>query len=232
MKTIHCKHSNKSSGFTIIELLIATLIFSTILTLIAYGFIDLNKAYYKGLTASNTQTVADKIVSDISQDIQFSSGTDTTTVPNPPSPAFFCVGSRRYSYLLGRQVVQGIPNVIKHQTNHALVSDVGPGNCTVAQNVQSLPVVLPTQDTEMMAPNMRLVKLNITQILPATSNSYLLDVRVAYGGDDLLYSPSNPLKLFGVPGGTIEPDAACKIQAGSQFCDVSEVSTVVKRRIN
>ena len=231
MKTIHCKHSKKSSGFTIIELLIATLIFSTILTLIAYGFIDLNKAYYKGLTASNTQTVADKIVSDISQDIQFSGSAYTTIAPKPPSVGF-CVGSRRYSYLLGWQVVQGIPNAIKHKTNHALISDVGPGNCTIAQNVQSFPVVLPTQDTEMMAPNMRLVKLNITQILPATSNSYLLDVRVAYGDDDLLYSPSSPLNLFGGPGGTIEPDAACKIQAGSQFCDVSEVSTVVKRRIN
>jgi hypothetical protein len=66
---------------------------------------------------------------------------------------------------------------------------------------------------------MRISKLEVLQL---GNNTYTVNIRVAYGDDD----------LFGITGpnpvwGTI----VCKDGAGSQFCAVSDLSTTVQQRI-
>jgi hypothetical protein len=51
-----------------------------------------------------------------------------------------------------------------------------------------------------------------------TTGLYSIDVRVVYGDDDLLINPT-------------ATNATCKVGSGSQFCAVSELSTVVQQRI-
>lgn len=217
-------HAAPEGGFTIIELLIATMVFAVVLILITFGVLRFNQAYYRGITESNTQNVARTILEDVSQAIQFSGDQVTSPIGTAGSGSSvgFCIGSQRYSYILGWQLVDGSINVAKHQTSHSLVVD-SPGNCggLNAQNVQGGSV----SGTEMLTPNMRLSKLSVTPV--AGSNSlYQIDVKVVYGDDDLLRSPSGT-----IPAATA-PDAICGSEAGSQFCAVSELSSTVQKRIN
>jgi prepilin-type N-terminal cleavage/methylation domain-containing protein len=213
-----------SNGFTIVELMIATLVFSVLLVLITVGVIRFNQAYYKGVTQSNTQNVARTIVEDISQAIQFGTSGDSvagTPGSTPGQSYYFCVGNLRYRYLLGDELSD---NPGSSQTYHALVVD-SPSTCNGADinptsiNVSSL------SGSELVSPKMRLSKLSVQQV-SGSSDLWSIDVRVAYGDDDLFFSPS------GDPSGAAAPDATCSSGAGSQFCAVSELSTIVQKRVN
>ncbi len=57
----------KPHGFTIIELLIATTIFSVVLLLAASGLLYIGRLYYKGLTSSATQEAARNIMQELTQ---------------------------------------------------------------------------------------------------------------------------------------------------------------------
>jgi prepilin-type N-terminal cleavage/methylation domain-containing protein len=61
-----------SSGFTILELMIASAVFAVVLLVVAIGAISLTNSYYKGITSSDVQSVARAIMSEVSQSIQFS----------------------------------------------------------------------------------------------------------------------------------------------------------------
>lgn len=212
-----------NGGFTIIELMIATLVFSVVLILITVGVISFNNAYYKGVTQSTTQSAARTIIEDITQSVQFSGGQVTSPVGTTGSGSSvgFCIGNQLYSYLLGWQLVNGTANASFHQTNHALVVSSS-GDCSGmdAQDMQG-----DVSGTELLSPNMRLSSLSVTQVA-GSSDLYKINVRVVYGADDLLYSPSGD-----IPAATA-PDATCKLETGDQFCAVSDLSTIVEKRIN
>jgi prepilin-type N-terminal cleavage/methylation domain-containing protein len=210
----------RASGFTIIELLVATLVFSVVLVLIAEGVLQFNHAYYGGITQSNTQNTARSIMENISQAIQFSGDQVTSPIARGGAERGFCIGNNRYSYLLGWELVDGAADSSKHQTNHALVMDT-PGNCG-GMNAQDFTKSLTASSTELLGPHMRVSKLTVSQVA-GTTDLYKIDIRVAYGDDDLLRSPSG--------GGPTANDVVCQGGSGSQFCATSELSTVVQKRI-
>ncbi|HJQ08504.1 MAG TPA: type II secretion system protein [Candidatus Saccharimonadales bacterium] len=209
------RNIGRMQGFTIIELLVATVVFSVVLLVATIGILQIVRVYYKGVTESNTQNTARAIIDMVSQSIQFSGGNVTPT-PGSPTPGNsykFCVGNQRFSYTLGHQV-ENNPTPGKYQSYHALVQDTvaGCSSGTPAQDVR----VLAVAGRELLGEHMRLSNLEVTSIGP---NMYQVHVRVAYGDDDLLVNPQNP-------------NASCKgEQAGSQFCSVSDLSTVVVKRV-
>ncbi len=214
----------RQAGFTIVELLVATVVFSSVLILITVGVLTFTKVYYKGINQSKTQTAARTVIETIGQSIQFSGG--AVTVPNDASPngsKRFCVADTRFSYLPGWQLVVGDAENSLNQSKHALVVDE-PGNCAglPAQDMRSngqLP------GAELLAPGMRISKLSLKQI--GATDSYSLTVKVIYGDNDLVYSPS------GKPEGAAAEDATCRFGfSGSQFCAAAELSTIVNKRIN
>lgn len=208
-----------TAGFTIVELLIATLVFSMVLLLIAVGVLQFNHAYFSGVTQSNTQDTARSVLENMSQAIQFSGGTITTnlgtTKSGPYSTSGFCLGTVRYSYVTGWELAAKT-NKTKHQTNHALVEDSN-GNCG-GKAPQSFAGALAAGSVELLNSDMRLSKLSVTAV-PGSNNLFKIDVRVVYGDDDLLTNP---------PDGA---NTTCVQGSGDQFCAVSELSTVVQQRI-
>jgi prepilin-type N-terminal cleavage/methylation domain-containing protein len=211
MKRLH----RQEKGFTIVELLIATMVFSVILLLATMAILQITRVYFKGITESNTQNTARSAIDTISQAIQFSGGpvTNTQGGATPSSPKAFCVGDTRFTYDTGWQLEDGTPDNTKHQALHTLVMD------TFANCNQSTPQALDQQAVsgrELLSPHMRLANVQVSNV---GANLYKVTVRVVYGDDDLLNNPT----------GT---DAACKgISAGTQFCSVSELSTVVVKRV-
>src|ERR1700677_3100882 len=91
--------SQNESGFTIIELLIATLVFSTILLIATYGVIQIGRTYTKGYIGSLTQNTTRSIVDQISQAIQLS-GPNTVQTGSSGNYMSVCIGSIRYTYIL------------------------------------------------------------------------------------------------------------------------------------
>lgn len=203
----------KTAGFTIIELLIATAVFAVVLMVVTTGILQVTRVYYKGVTESTTQDAARGIIDTISQAIQFSGSTVTTT-PGSPTPGqsyAFCVGNQQFSYTLGYQLMES-PDT--SQTYHALVVNTlaGCSSSSPAQDVRSSLV----SGRELLGPRMRLSNLSVTNIGP---DLYRVQVRIVYGDDDLLDNANTPT-------------AVCKnVNAGTQFCAVSDLSTVIKKRV-
>lgn len=212
-----CVCARRDAGFTIIELLVATLVFSMVLILIAIGVLQFNHAYYSGITQSQTQNTARSILEQISQDIQFSGSQITSPIANGGTDPEhgFCIGSDRYSFRPGWELVNSGPKVAQHQTLHALVKD-SPGICS-GMKAQDFTKPLASGSTELLSQYMRISKLSVSPV-PGASGLYNVDVRIVYGDDDLLTNPT-------------ASNAACKVGSGSQFCAVSELSTVVQQRI-
>lgn len=235
--TKHTAHSNQA-GFTIIELLIATLVFAVVLIIITSGIIQFSKQYYKGVISTNTQVAARSLIEDISRSIQYNGGYNQLPSNPPNTSKGYCVGSdRRYSYLLNQQITNTSP-LGANQSNHALISDTIATPCSTSVtpvNVATIPVTFTTLTTprELIPPHTRLSKFSITQDLKG--NLYAITVKLIYGDNDLLCSPAagdcnapgTSSSVFSNPA-----DLSCKASAGSQFCAVSELSTTINQRVN
>lgn len=207
-------------GFTIIELMIATAVFSIILLIVCAGVIAFTHEYLKGITANNTQTVARTITNRLVEDIQNSSASSMQiTNPTPSHPqATFCIGSDVYSYTLGAQVEPN-PDASypADQDNHGLVE--APISCDTSVTPDRLAQTAGA--TELLGQGMRLGALSITQI--GSSQLYTVEVTVIYGDADLLTTTPTASTDWG--------QEACKSGAGSQYCDVSQLTTQVDQRL-
>jgi len=209
---------NKSlAGFTIVELMIATSVFSVILLLITFGLIQVGRTYYKGITLTKTQNAARTIMDIISQDIQFSGGSINVPVSYPlPYPDLhasdlyaICIGEHRYSVKLDKQIPKETPqalNVDKYSScNTALPLNLIPGSGESC----NLP-----DCRELLDANMRIAKFSV---VPDATNTglYNINLTVIYGDTDLLE----------------DNHQSCKLQTGAEFCAAVSISTTVQKRI-
>lgn len=201
----------KASGFTIVELLIATLIFSVILLIVTSGILQVTRTYYKGVTEANTQTTARNIINAIGQAIQFDGGVIQPTAGSTPNTSYaFCVGNTRFRYILGSELATAPSGT---QTYHVLLED-NAASCAAGPTA-SINAAGAT-GTELLSPRMRLANLSVVSL---GNNLYQVTVKVVYGDDDLLANPTTPA-------------AACQgVEAGTQFCSSSQLSTTVLKRV-
>lgn len=208
------KISSTQTGFTIVELMISTVIFSMILLLLTTGVISFTKSYYKGITETNTQRVARAISEDISQAIQLNSANPYMDLSG--SWKEICVGNTAYVFTLGKQLVNGTVTDPSKQTENVLLKGTISGGCSATNSTKLRDDLLKLSDSEeLLSPSMRLSNLTVTS---KNNGLYEVVVTVAYGDDDLLISPQSILP-------------SCNSQAGSQFCAISGLSTVVQKRI-
>lgn len=201
MKSTHA--FPKNHGFTIIELLIATAVFSTVLLLCTTAMIQIGRVYFKGVTTTQTQEVVRAVIDDISRNIQFNGGAVIGTTSG--SPQRFCVGNKRYSYVLGSKLDAAVqPHVLVVDNSATCASDA-------PQNLGAAGSLSPTS-RELLSPNMRLHNLSVVD---GGNGLYGVSVHIIYGDADLF----DPIT------------GQCTGGAGGQFCAVSALSTVVKKRV-
>lgn len=224
---------HRQQGFTIIELMIATAVFAVVLLLLSVGLLQIGRTYSKGVTTARTQEAARSVIDEISQAIQFGGGGVYNLINNGPSDGY-CVGGKRFSYVLHRQLADTVTNPTL-QSRHVLVADrVGAGACSGgmrAVNVTADPLVNPaggslTDPREMLGPRMRLTRLDVESLGP-TSDLYRVTVRVVSGDSDLLLDRNGDSQI-----NSADNPVVCRGErAGTQFCAVSELSTVVQKRV-
>jgi prepilin-type N-terminal cleavage/methylation domain-containing protein len=199
-------------GFTIVELMIATSVFAVVLLLCTYGLLEIGRAYYKGVTIARTQETARSITDSVVQALQFNGGEVVVG-----QPGWHCIGTKRYSYAIDRQLTD---------TNHALVTDIPSSSCSSGTGALGLTGALPAGSQELLAVRTRLARFDITPIT-AGDGTYRVTVRVVSGEDDLLEDRNGDGTIT-----TADNPIACRLErAGSKYCAVSELTTVVQKRV-
>ncbi len=189
-------------GFTIVELMIATVVFSVILLLLTAGIISVGNIYYRGITSSRTQAATRAISDNVVQAIQYSADSIILTAGTPGTPGApgaVCAGGKKYSYKL---------NTKKDDTNSVLLIEdyTSVAGCT--------PNMTPGPNTiEQIGKNMTLTRFDITE--NTVTGNFNVRVRVVSGDNDLFEGDST--------------DNNCKGGAGSQFCAVSSLDTEVRK---
>ncbi len=198
--------THNSDGFTIIELLIASSVFSVILLLAATGLIQLGRLYQKGVVRSQTQEVARSAMINISEAIQFKGG-GVSAIQATGDTQGYCIENKRISYRPNRKIVEG--TATSPNTKYALVIDTLPG-CSASSFAQDLSGNSATGN-ELLSVNMRVTELLITE---PSSGLYNVSLKIAYGNDDLFNSGN-----------------CISIRFGGGYCATAGLNTTVKKRI-
>lgn len=208
------KVTRDEAGFTMVELLIATAVFSLVLLICSMAIVQVGRMYYKGVITNRTQDTSRQVIEDIASAIQFGSETEATQFYESVAPAdiggnmvgVICVGGSRYTYVTNRPL---------GQVAHVLWKDPRPGTCTPA-NVASASL---SGGQELLGTNMRLpTGIAVSQLADSTGR-WAVTLRVAYGETVDLFEGGNPAQ-------------PCRgTNAGGQFCAVSDLSTSVIRRL-
>lgn len=208
---------HRTSGFTILEVLIATMVFTIVLMICVQVVTRIGQLYFKGVTSSQIQDLTRNLSEEFSSQIQFGSSIpqpDSITGGQAGDVLIFCVGDNRYRAVMNRKLLgdRGVPSVLKRMTYS--------GECDlVTDNFDDA--------TELAVKNMRILKLSIVRSVDHPS-VWKLDIRLALGDDDLFSFP--------VAGSTDTPavygEAICDSGiSGSQFCATSELSSTLFRRV-
>ena len=223
---MRCKIEEKQTGFTILELMIATTVFSLVLMLALAGITQITKIYYHGVTLAHTQEVARGVIDEIGESIRFSK--DIIVIPESPVPVgpiidlgnpdiypdtgYICVGTNRYTYAIDRQL-KNTPTPNAKEKVRVLWVDQ-PTSCTGPAELSS---EIPIAGRELLSENMRLARFSVKE--SQIKDTYTVDISVVYGDDDLLFPESD---------GTV----TCKSSfVGADFCGFSNLSVSVFRRL-
>lgn len=230
MKTI--KKLKSSDGFTIIELLIATAVLSTILVMITIIMINIGHLYYKGLNQARVQDNTRAVADDIAQHLKLG---DNFFHVGSGAKGAYCLGSTRYTYVLYRQISDS-PDAT--QTRHALWRDANPATGSCPSTLLDMSVNNPSAGgAELITPNARLTAFLITG-----TSTYTITVKEAYGDNDLIcdiglvgdctFDGVSPHMVAVVSGGTPPAgDIRCKGKRGDQFCATAGLTTTMVRRL-
>lgn len=214
-------------GFTIVELLIATTVFSVVMVLCLAAFLRVGQLYYKGLFLARTQEATRNISDDITNQLRLNGGgTDLVRVP-ATNVFYMCAGSKRYSFMSN--------NVVNTQTesdsNYGLVRD----------NLPSLGCVSPIASnfdntkTELLNDKMRIVATgtltNQTDLYTdcktvSTRRICNVHVHVDFGDNDLLVNPANNAS-FTTAINVVSSGNCSGPLAGSQFCATTDLDTTI-----
>lgn len=233
----------KSSGFTIVELMIALSVLSVLLIISTLTLMNLGRMYVKGSNQANAQDTARNVINDLAAQLQLGGAQpniDNTTTFG----GYFCIGTTRYSYAVGRQVSDS-PDA--DQTRHALWRDTMDSSTCPISAPLNLNSSLPSPNgRELIPEHMRLTQFNI-QPISDKMGLYKLEVGVAYGDDDLLcnrnavhdcdsdwintHPAQHKNNLRPSDPNLAAPQISCVNSEGHQFCAVSDLSITVARRL-
>jgi prepilin-type N-terminal cleavage/methylation domain-containing protein len=232
---------SNQKGFTILELMIATMVFTVVFLGATTAILQIGKLYYKGVVTGRTQEVTRSLTDSVSQQLQLSDAlltsqsNSTYDVTNGPLPSnkmqfsAYCIGNTRYSFVINAQVsTSATPNTYDPATNrlaHALWQDTIPSTAASTCTPANLSLVNPSatpspgdgvNGQELLGAGMRLS--NFVAACQGDNKICKLDVAVIYGDNDLL-----------------APDAVnpthCASIVGSQWCATSQLSTAVLKRV-
>lgn len=206
----------RSRGFTILEVLIATMVFTVVLMLCVTVVTRIGQLYFKGVTSAQIQDLTRDLTDEFSQQIQFGSSLpipDSISGGTAGEALIFCVGDNRYKAVMNRKLGDEASSVLQRIPYS--------GACDTKDTPNSF-----DGSTELAINNMRILKLSIIRS-PTDPYIWSLNIRLALGDSDIFEYPGEDTNTPTVYGAAI-----CKSGiSGSQFCATSELSSTILRRV-
>lgn len=213
-------------GFTIIELMIATTIFAVIMIITTTAIIGISKTYIQGLVESQNQNTTRRVVSQISQDIQFNnqatiningiSGLGRTPLS---STGWFCIGQDVYVVQLDQEILNsGDWALIRYSSSSCPGSQPTftnglPTNPPYTYNAGSV--------EELLTTNQQLARFSIIEI----NGYYKISATVAYGNSSVLQAI--------LPNPNDGVNYECNTSSFSiNFCSITSLTNSIEPSIN
>jgi prepilin-type N-terminal cleavage/methylation domain-containing protein len=219
--------SNKqeSSGFTIIELMIATIVFSMVLVVLLASFMQIGRMFYKGVSLSNTNEATRTLVEDLVTDVRFFAQTPISCDPTSNCigvKKYFCVGNNRYTYILGTKTQDSdITNPAVNTFTAGMVRD------TIEGCPPPTVIGINTNPKQLLGLSMQ---LNAMDFVSNSNGVYIHAHVLFYGVDDQNFVSKDPSKNTPALALTA-PDAYCEGSLFStQLCAASDIQTIVQLR--
>lgn len=215
-------------GFTVLELIIATVIFSVIMLLSSGAMIKLSQQFQKGFTQSQTQETARNMGEAIARNIQYSSMPPRQLWPKPANPdaleQVWCIADKRYIFIRGKQLG---PDPKTQTPSVAVRLNEGCGGI-IGSPAGYKPKA---GDEELAGQDMRLADFRIEQGF--NDRIWSVRLRLVKGDDDLVCSPGTPgdCGASASTGAPAKPDLLCDAVKGSPYCGTSDYSMIVVRRL-
>lgn len=225
------KRLQRQLGFTLIELMIATVIFAIILTVMVTAFVQVGRIFYKGVSVSSTQNAARSVISNISSDLVSAktysctneAGTPGNTCVYNGNVHYFCVGLHRYAYKLDnpKQKVTGDDVTNPSSTNpKGVVQSVIPNGCPDPNSIPG------TNTRQLLGPDMQ---LNNFEEKCANSFCTIRIHIIFYGADPNVFTsstnPNDPARAIN------DADATCSGNLlSTQFCTATDMTTSINMR--
>ena len=207
------KHK-RQPGFTIVELLIATAVFAVVITIGMYGFIQISRFYTKSLTIIRTQDTTRNLITDVSNQLQLTSGQYSTSTINGKS--ITCVGNKAYVYQL---------NVVEQGGGEAIASyDISSNACPTDFSGK--------QAIYLLRPGVRVLQFKINPYPTASGPLFNVTIGLLYAPKDNTTGPGTDL----VQVDTSNPNDYTKWRCtatvrGSEYCSLSTMNTSVYKRV-
>lgn len=223
----------KTDGFTIIELMIATAVFSVILLIATTAVLFVTNLFVGGNNQATTQDVTRNTLSTISQDIQFNPASTVVIGPYNGRYGYYCIGNDVYAYQTNREVSGSNYHALLLVTGGTCPQSLTSGwsNYQNALNSSSTSDIFVSgvQAHELLASNLRLGEFVITPV--TGTSSYQISITVAYGNNTEVTAHNN-VPNPNAPGAGLYYSYTCPPEAlGGQFCAVASLTTAVTSRI-
>jgi len=205
---------SKQTGFTVVELMISTAIFSMVLVLVVATVVFIGRQYQQAATRVKLEDASRELHQQVGQSIQFSS---TDPINSGASNGWMstCIGTQRYTFAASAASVSpsyttaSYTNLKKGLYVETIVPTTG--SCAV----QSSP------DTVAGATNL------------LSSNSRVLQFYFSGGTLKTYFADSDPDLLNLTAGGVTVDSIRCLGGVnGKQFCAVVQLSSTATKRIN
>lgn len=166
----------KSKGFTLVELLLSTALFSFVLLFVTASFVQINRAYNKGITVKRIHESTRLIVADMSRTISSTSsnGFDYSAIDN-----CILVGGARYKWQTGFITTGGSAD------DWSLIKD-REIDCKVDGNANASGTV------NLLDPKIIVHNISLTQL--GTTNTYRLIIELGSDRDDGGGAPCNQIQ--------------------------------------
>jgi len=226
------RNNRLQSGFTIIELMIATVVFSVVLLVILGSFIQVGRMYYKGVSLSNTQNAARSLTDSITNDLRFTSFVPnysfnpSTDLQSFAGAKYFCIGEHRYTYTLGKKLTaDDYQN--PDSLNGVWVSTFKKGGTGICPQPKD-PLTPVSEQSQLLSPNMQLNKFDYSCANDRCNISLHI---IYYGADDTIFTSSAHPDPSQASLALTDPDATCTGSLfSSQFCGAIDLNTTVLTR--
>lgn len=162
----------RQHGFTLIELLLAMAFFSFILMFVTAAFLQVSRAYNKGITVKRVHESGRAIIADMSRSLaQGSQQSGSVQTSQSAQSGCLYVGGTRYVWNNGLHPSGSHGHALMNGQDFSLIRDNG-ASCTSPLNID------PAQALNMLDEKIIVQNITVSQIA-GISNSYRLSVSLS-----------------------------------------------------